>query len=365
MLFLYSLLMTALALYSYFLIDPNLTFFQTGWWESFRDFSVYIGYYRRDLSWIFYLVLIIMLFVFHLLIVKKFKKINPLHVALLISVIAIFSYPFLSHDFFNYLFDAKIVTVYHSNPYAYKPLDFPGDQWLRFMHWTHRTYPYGPVFLFISVIPSFLSFGKFVLSFFFFKIFFSIFFLLAVYFLQKINKKSALIFATHPLVIIEGLVSSHNDLIAVSLGIIGIYYLYKNRNKIGWAFLLLSVGIKYLTFPILIVVKKNQAFIRYAFIGIIIILGYFSFRVEIQPWYFLNLFIFISIYEKLLSKFNIFFAGLLLSYYPYIRLGGWVKPENVSLKHWIIAVFFALNILLLLIQYLNNVRHSKKNHKRE
>jgi len=86
--------------------------------------------------------------------IRNFKRYNPLLISILIGVGLLFSYPFLSHDLFNYLFDAKIVTFYHQNPYILKALDFPSDPWLRFMHWTHRTYPYGPSFLFLTLVPS-------------------------------------------------------------------------------------------------------------------------------------------------------------------------------------------------------------------
>jgi hypothetical protein len=226
------------------------------------------------------------------------------------------------------------------------------------MHWTHRTYPYGPVWLLLTLVPSFLSFGKFILAFLFFKSLYLFFFTLSVILLNKLNKKCAIIYATHPLIIFEGLVNVHNDFIALALAIIGIYYLEKKKQVLSRIFFLFSGGIKYLSLPLLFLTRdKKSKFNASVFTLILIVLGYLSFKFEIQPWYFLVLFAFLPFYEPLITKFNIFFAGLLFSYYPYVRFGGWDTQFNIQLKHNIILSFFIINILYILFLYL---KKSKK-----
>lgn len=353
----YLLLILFLTIYSYVLVDPNITFINNHLWTVARNILVNFGYYQRDISSIFFVFIIIFLFIFHYLAVKHYKKINLFAIIIALSFLTILSYPFLSHDFFNYLFDAKIVTFYHQNPYLMRALDFPNDPWIRFMHWTHRTYPYGPTFLLITLIPSFLSFGKFILDFIFFKITFFVFFTLAVYLLNKLNKKWAIIFATNPLVIMEGLINAHNDLIEVSLAIIGIYFLYKKKGGfwiLGRLVLLVSSGIKYITLPLIFLVKDNRHWFflnSLIFIGLLLILGYLSLKFEVQPWYFLALFALLPFYEKLILNLNIFFAGLLFSYYPYIRFGDWGRKGNVTIKHDIIIIFLVINIVVLFLRF--------------
>lgn len=346
----YIFLIFLLSVYSYVLVDPNLTLINNDYWTQFRNAAVNIGYFQRGLSSNIYISVIVLLFLFHFILVKKFKELNPIKIAFLISLVTLFAYPFLSHDFFNYMFDAKILTFYHQNPYALRALDFPDDQWLRFMHWTHRTYPYGPVFLLITLVPSFLGFGKFLLSFVLFKLIFAIFYLVAVYFLAKLNKKYALIFATSPLVIVEGLVSAHNDLIAVSLAIVGIYYLHKKHGILSRIFLLLSGGIKYITLPLVFLSARNKKIQLGVFLALIGMVGYLSIFSAVQPWYFLSLLIFIPFYEKFIVYLNIFFAGLLFSYYPFIKFGDWSQPGNVILKSQIIIVFLLVNLVYFLIK---------------
>lgn len=346
MVYLYGILLLSLSLYSYASMDPNFTLVNSPYWTSFRETMVTFGYYHRGISWLLYLIAILLLFGFHFYFVKYHTKVRLIYIVIAVGVGLFFSYPFLSHDFFNYLFDAKIVTVYHQNPYLYKALDFPQDEWLRFMHWTHRTYPYGPVFLLLSLIPSSLGAGKLILNFFFFKLLYLFFFIIAIYSIQKMNKKWAIFFATQPLILIEGLVSLHNDFIALCLGVIGIYYLHEKKNLFGRILLILSGGIKYITIPFIFWLHKIRS-INYAVIAsIVIILGYLSFFYEVQPWYFLALFILLPWYERFLFQMHIFFAGLLFSYYPYIRLGGWDSFDKINLKHTIIVIFLIANILL-------------------
>ena len=345
----YLIVVTGLSVYSYALIDPNITLVNASWWRTFQDAFLQIGYYQRWLSWYLYLFIVILLFLFHFIFIRRSKKItSPFTLAVLVSLIILVSYPFLSHDFFNYIFDAKIFTYYHQNPYLKTPLDFPQDDWLRFMHWVHRSYPYGPTFLPLTFIPSVFAFGKFILNFLFFKLLFIASYLIGVYYLQKLDKRSALVFATHPLIIIEGLVNAHNDLIGVSLAVAGFYYLSQKREWIGRILLLISGGIKYITLPLAVWQKEKKHWLNYVAISAVIgMLIYLSLFLEIQPWYFLTLFVFLPVYPKIIDRVQIFLFGLLMSYYPFITLGDWTD-QKLFMKHWIIISSIILNLLYLL-----------------
>ncbi len=343
---LYALTLLAFTVYSYALIDPNITFFNNHAWEVFRNVMVQFGYYQRDHSWYVYALLTVLLFVFHYYFVKgKREKQRAFHLALITGIIVVFSYPFLTHDFFNYMFDAKILTFYHQNPYTHAAMDFSRDPWLRFLHWTQRVYPYGPSFLLLTLIPSFLSMGKFIASFFLMKSLFIGSYIVAVWVLEKMNKRWALVLATHPLIIIEGLINGHNDLLALTIGLIGLYYiLHKHSSILGRIVILISAAIKYTTLP-LIVGGKSKTGNTIAAVGMIFIVGYLSFKSEIQPWYFMTFFVLLPSHEYWLEQVNIFLAGLLFSYYPYIRLGGWDTRDKVELKHTIIIVFLVVNLI--------------------
>ena len=320
---------------------------------------VHLGYYNRPLSTVLFLTLLAILFFTQKKIATLKKIPRPFYVALVIAIPLIISYPFLSRDFFNYMFDAKIVTVYHQNPYLLRALDFPADPWLRFMHWTHRTYPYGPVFLLITLIPSFLSFGKLLLSILAFKATWTLFYLGTVFLLEKKYKAFALFFATSPLIIIEGLVNNHNDLIAICLTIIGLYFLFNSKKIKGYFGLLLSVGIKYFTLPFLLIQHKNRKINLFVFWLLVVGMGYIGVTQEMQPWYLLNLVPFLLVSEKMEGYFTVASLGVLLSYYPYIAIGDWTNVQAVVMKHIILLTTTIFVILAFVIRKTSLFRSDK------
>src|SRR3989304_6764601 len=215
-----------LTVFSYAYVDLNLTLSQNPQALSFVRLMQQLGYYHRLQATLIYLILIIFAFSFFIINLWLFYKskigLNYLKISTITNTaILIFAYPFLSSDLFNYLFDAKIIINYHASPYTHRPLDFPNDEWLRFMRWVHRYSPYGPFWLGMSIIPAFLGFGKFILNYLTFKIFIAFFHLINTYLIWKILNRTDVEMATfgtafyalNPLFLIEGVANSHNDVV--------------------------------------------------------------------------------------------------------------------------------------------------------
>jgi hypothetical protein len=354
----YATVLSILSVYSYFLVDPNLTLVNHPLWESFRNFTVYWGYYQRGWSVALYLALVLLLYLFHRYFVRNAKNVNLRYLLVILGGVGLLSYPFLSHDFFNYMFDAKIFTFYGQNPYLKSALDFPADQWVRFMHWTHRTYPYGPVFLLLSFLPSALSFGKFLISYLLFKVLFLVLVLSGLFLVGKKYKKEVVYIGTQPLFILEGLVNMHNDLVALGLVLLGVAFLLKKRKWFQNVFIFaLASLIKYTNFPVLLLsFGRRKLIVGLALVGQLALIAYFAFYQVLQPWYFLNLLPFAIFFLSSFEDWDIFFLGLLFSYYPYIFLGGWDKPEKVNMKMQIIAASLILNLLYLGIKRLGSLK---------
>ncbi len=358
MIILYSLLLIGLSVYSYALIDPNITFINNPLWSKFLETMLQVGYYQRYNSWLIYLVIVILLFVFHYYFSKNEKKFDPFKLSIIIGGILLLSYPFLSHDFLKYMFDAKIVTVYHKNPYIMPPMSFPKDQWLRFTQWIQQPFRYGPIFLVISVVPSWLSRGKFFLDFVLFKLMTVIFYVIGVYWLTKLNSRWGMVLATQPLLIMDGLVNGHNDVVSLSFMTVGVYFLVKKRRIASRLFLLVSAGIKYLTLPIVFLSPRRKSvvnkliFLFFLLLPLSFLLHVVSslFQVEIQTWYFIGLLAFIPFYEQTIMSLGIFFFGLLVAYYPFIRYGKWITFVGFDVRHIIIVSFFVANIIFLYIK---------------
>jgi len=238
----YLLSAIGLFFYSFTQIDLGLTLSRVSVWQTAEKFFKSIGYFNRPMSALIFIIITLLLFTFYLLILNNIRKkeISRKTIWSLIiatTVILTFSYNAFSYDLFNYMFDAKIVTFYNQNPFVYKALDFPGDPMLSFMHWTHRLYPYGPTWLGLTVPLSFLGMQVFLPTFFLFKIMISATFLGTVYFisriLQKISPENELFgvafFALNPLVIIESLVSAHNDITMIFFAMWALYLLMINN----------------------------------------------------------------------------------------------------------------------------------------
>ncbi|MBL7159428.1 hypothetical protein ISS85_03060 [Candidatus Microgenomates bacterium] len=364
---LYFSTIIGLFLYSFTQVDLNLTLTTTSFLSNIQDSFQHIGYFQRSLSTFLYLLIIFLLFTFYFLLIRliKKKRITEKQLWLLIlatSGILVFSYPAFSYDIFNYIFDARIFTKHGLNPYQFKALDFPQDPWIRFMRWTHRTYPYAPVWLLISIPLSFLGMGKFLPTLFLFKLISCLSYLGSVYLLGKIlgkiDKAKKLLgmafFAFNPLIIIETLVSSHHESVMIFLTLAFIYFLIKSKKLLSVICFLLSVGIKYVTallFPLLIFGFKRGLTVILMTMSLIFVLT----KKEIQPWYFLWVLPFLALdvkrWSMLISSF--FSFGLLLHYALFLYFGHWDPPVPM-IKLWVIIIPMILAFSIFFIPYFFN-----------
>jgi hypothetical protein len=297
----------------------------------------------------------------------KMEKKELWSLIILVTVILAFSYNAFSYDLFNYIFDAKIVTHYFQNPYLHKALDYPGDPMLSFMHWTHRLYPYGPVWITLTIPLSFVGLQFFLPTFFLFKISIAACFLGTVYFIGKVLQKSKLqdelfgiaFFALNPLVVVESLVSAHNDIVMMFFGMWAVYLLMNMGYVRSIILFALSVGVKFATaaiFPVYALIiylqKKNKRInwqLMFVFMAIIMIVPiiFASFRTSFQPWYLLDIFPFVALVS---TDYYAFIPGVVVSlfavfeYLPFLYTGNWNNPIPLIL-FWMTACSIILSLL--------------------
>src|SRR5579859_4391082 len=270
---LYLVVVFSLFLYSYTQVDLSLTLSRTSIYQSIEKFFQHIGFYQRPFSAILYGIILLLLFGFYLIFLRWANKkvLSRSYIWMLIIVTTLlvtFSYNAFSYDLFNYIFDAKIITHYHQNPWIHKALDYPGDPMLSFMRWTHRVYPYGPLWLVLTVPLSFIGFQFFTPTFFFFKLLMVSSFVTSAYFIgkifQKINPKKETLgltfFGLQPLLLIECLVSAHIDVVMFVFALWSIYLLLNKRYIYSGILLLFSIGIKFAT---VFLVPVDLLIIRY------------------------------------------------------------------------------------------------------
>ena len=364
----------AIAAFSYSYVDLNLTLSQNPVILTYINFMQQLGYYNRPIASLIYLILIIIGFSFFILNLWLFIKskvgLSFLKFSTIINVIIlIFAYPFLSYDMFNYMFDAKIILNYHANPYAHRPLDFPSDEWLRFMHLTHRYSPYGPLWLGGSLLPAASGFGKFMLNFLTFKVFISIFHLINSYLIFKILGKikptyqllGTAFYALNPTLLIEGVANAHNDVVLASFVLASIYFLILNKKLLSLVVVIAGSLVKYI--PILIVgwllreavlsKKDIERYIKWSLATMIVFTYIFSsFRISVpfisagstqvqfQPWYLFWTIPLIALIPKtfLLTLAAAVCLGASLRYLPFLYYGDWSHPNTTLFMQSIVIL---------------------------
>ena len=338
----FSYLLTSLLFlcFSFLFVDPNLIYIK----------YLYSGFAftNRAISGIMYLILILLMFfqfLFFLKIVKT-KEIDGKFSFLLIGVVSfilLFSYPaVLSYDIFNYFSTAKVAFHYFENPYIIMPIELVGDPMLLFTQAANKLALYGPFWISLTGFPFLLGLNNFILTIINLKILVIIFYFLTSYLVHKISKSvySLAFFALNPLVIIETLISGHNDIVMAFFALSSLYLLQKKKIFLSILFLLLSILIKYATlflvpvFCYFLILKIKGKLINlqklYLFYALSMFLIFLlsSFREEIYPWYAVWFLVFVSLTNnKLLKNVSIVFSfGLLLRYLPYMVLGTYFGP---------------------------------------
>ena len=340
-LILYSLFLLFLTIFSYTFVDPNLIYLK----------SVYTGFAfdKRVFAGIFYILFIFLFFIFHIsfFILAKKNKLTFNNLKFLIFTttgILFLSYPaMLSFDIFNYIATAKVLYLYHENPYIIMPIEFVGDPMLLFMHAANKTALYGVSWLLLTSIPYVLGIGNFILTLFSFKLFVSFFYLGAILLIWKIskNKFSVILFALNPLVIIETLVSGHNDIVMMFLVLFSFFLVMKKKIWLAILFFISSIFIKYATLFLIpvflyllwkVYVKEKIAWDKIYLISFLLMfLAFISapIREEIYPWYaiwFLT-FVFLIPERKIIIYTSLAFSfSLLLRYIPFMLLGTYFDP---------------------------------------
>ncbi len=353
----------ALVFYSFSQLDLNLTLYNYPVVKDIISHIQYFGHYYRTYSTIVFIAISVLLLQSYLKL-TVFRPFTLTHKQLIVTVaaaclIGIIAYPMFSYDIFNYLFNAKMVLVYHVNPHIQTANQFLSDPWTRFMHNIHTAAPYGYGWTGISLIPVFIGLPVFTLCFLFMKALVIGFFLLEGYLVyllaKKLYPKQALqrtaLFLLNPLILTETLIVGHNDSVMMAFALLSLFILIVPRVSpvVRWGGSLLalfvSISIKYATIvlvPLLFLRKRVDIF---TWGGIALLLVLLTRPGQVHSWY-----LHWGIVLLLLSKHSwaVSFAillsiGGLLRYFPYVYFGNWDYP--VPLMRWVVLLL-PLSLLL-------------------
>lgn len=360
---LYVLFLSIFTIFSYAFLDPNITDLK----KIFTDYA----FDQRALTTVFYIVSVVIFFIFYGIFVWLGirKKIDIKDVIKLIGItfaVLFFSYPvMLSYDILNYIATSKVLFFYQENPYIIMPIEFAGDSLFSFMHAANKVVLYGPFWVLATGVPYFLGFGSLLLTLFSFKLFISFFYLGTVFLIWKMSKNiiPIILFSLNPLVVIESLVSSHNDIVMMFLTLLSFFLLTKKKVFLAIIFFILSILIKYTTilllpvflYSLLRIVRKKEINWKniFYFSSILMYIAFLlsPIREEIYPWYaiWFLLFVFLVPEKKILLYVSFLLSfGLLFRYVPYMFSGthGGLTPIFKS-----IVTFGSASLILLYFSY--------------
>ncbi len=365
----YVLFAIFFAIYSYSQVDLNLTFDQSSAYLSFQKQLTYLGFYQRNWSMIIFLFLSLGLFALYFLMIKQIraKSQSPLEWLLPIIFVAIvlgFSYPSFSYDIFNYVFNTKMVWIYHTNPHLDVAASFPQDTWIRFMRNTHTPAPYGYGWTLLSLMPGVATLtSNFKLSLGLMKLFIGLFWLGQLFFLNKIIKEYFpkenwrwFLFALNPLVLIETLGVGHNDVVMMCLVLISLRFLLKSKKLMSkefifsLIFLIASVTIKYATIILLPLWLLKPYFKRLdlgMWGGIALLAVMFTRPDQLHSWYLIWAFSLAVLAENKwgIALFTAATFGALIRYAPYLYFGSWDPPVYLYRNLiWVGSLLLALKL---------------------
>lgn len=223
LLFSYLLLFLLWSLFSFVFTDPNLILISNKYFIDYQNFLWQNILANSNLRVGLYFILIISLIINYVYLIKFWpKKFNLFNKKLIFFIMGIFltliiSYNALSHDVFNYIFNARMLIKYGANPHLAVAQQFSNDPWVRFMHNIHTPAPYGQAWTLVSIIPYLLGLGKFLLSWLSFKTFALLGMIISYFCLKNLlnneankNTNLALLFL-NPLILLETISNAHND----------------------------------------------------------------------------------------------------------------------------------------------------------
>jgi hypothetical protein len=200
-------------------------------------------------------------------------------------------------------------------------------------------------------------------------------FLGSCYLIYKISEKlfpanklfNVAFFALNPLVLIETLVSAHNDIPMIFFLLLAIYFFLQKKKRLSWVSNIFSIGVKFSTgalFPLFILLefadkigKKinwEKFFIAATILSLLTVL-LASIRITFQPWYLifpLSLVAFVSSkkYIAIPSVVASIFAAFI--YVPYVLMADYAKGYPQVVQNIELAGVFVvcLSVIILVLK---------------
>jgi len=174
-----------------------------------------------------------------------------------------FVYPVGAADIFDYIMHARLLPVYHANPFTILPVQFKDDPFLQYIAWPYTTSAYGPLWELIAAAIGWLGGDSLWANLLYFKALAIISYFanaLLIYFIvRRYNPawlwRAMVFYLWNPLVLFEIATNGHNDLLMMTGVLAAIAALDWQRETLRYAgasaFLILGTLVKFLAAPFL------------------------------------------------------------------------------------------------------------------
>jgi hypothetical protein len=202
--------------------------------------------------------------------------------------------PILSGDVFHYAIQGRLYAVHGLNPYVAPASQVVDDPFWSLTIWKEGTTQYGPVWIQLAALCSWIGGGSILLTVFCFKLlaalsnFFGglIVLTLARRFTGGDGVAPLLFYAWNPILLLESAGTAHNDAVMMTLALLGVYLVVRGNLHVGVAALLASAMIKYVTLLLLVLVvfhaiarqpeQRGGTALRLGVFGLVIVVLFYA-----------------------------------------------------------------------------------------
>jgi len=171
---------------------------------------------------------------------------------LTVSVILLFTYPGQSSDLGDYTFRAHMLVHLGKNPMVVAPSDIVAKADFPYIGWFWEVDAYGPLWSGLAVVAHVLAGESFLANILAFKILGTIFIGISGGLIYSLLRRIAphraeeglVLWLWNPVVLNEGVLHGHNDLVMVALTLAGLWLLLRGRDTWGLVMLIASGLVK-------------------------------------------------------------------------------------------------------------------------
>lgn len=331
-------------MFTYGFIDVNLHLSNNALFMALQQPLHILSFQMRPLASLIFLALVVLLTVWYLWFLRHEQCFRLRRTVAMIAgavLLLVIAFPAFSYDVFNYMTTAKVAFFHHENPYLVMPIEIANEPYLAFTRAANKVALYGPVWILYTAVPYFLGMGNIWMTIIAYKLCNLIWYVGFCYLIFKTTKlvKNVIFFAFNPLVLIEVVVSGHNDLMMMVLALTGLMLWQKNSIKekaTGVLLLVASWFVKGATVvfaPLLLVRKMNlEKKLMYAYFLLAAVFFVAApIREELYPWYAVWLVTTASLMDLKRHSTVMWFTivlsfALLLRYIPYMWMGYYEGP---------------------------------------